>query len=302
MSKRLLLSIILVLIITNVATLIFWKDDSKDSAPKSEKEDEHTERVETVATIGDTKISYEDWVSSLQESQGKKHLKNMIDREVVKQLAAEKNIQINEKLIDSEIALLMTMQGVMTQDEVEKEEESLRSDIKHRYLLEALLAEGVSIPEEEIQTFYNNYHKQYNFSESVQFSHIIVDNMDQAEKVISELDQGASFSLLAQEYSIDDETRAKGGYLGYFSTSSQFVPTGYYDIAKEMDEHTYSEPFKVGDGVAIIYLHRILPAYEFNYEELKDHIKNELALNELGQSLTADPLWDEFEIEWVFED
>src|SRR5699024_4674674 len=130
----------------------------------------------------------------------------------------------------------------------------------------------------------------------------IVDNMDQAEKVISELDQGASFSLLAQEYSIDDETRAKGGYLGYFSTSSQFVPTGYYDIAKEMDEHTYSEPFKVGDGVAIIYLHRILPAYEFNYEELKDHIKNELALNELGQSLTADPLWDEFEIEWVFED
>src|SRR5699024_6506400 len=136
-----------------------------------------------------------------------------------------KNIQINEKLVDSEIALLMTMQGVMTQDEVEKEEESLRSDIKHRYLLEALLAEGVSIPEEEIQTFYNNYHKQYNFSESVQFSHIIVDNMDQAEKVISELDQGASFSLLAQEYSIDDETRAKGGYLGYFSTSSQFVPT-----------------------------------------------------------------------------
>lgn len=303
MSRKLSSGIILLLIITNIVTLIFWRNDGGDGKTLViDKGDSQQSEEGTLATVGDKTITYDEWIDGLKEEQGKRQLKNMIDREVVQQLAEEKDIQVNDKLINRELALLMTMEGVMTEDEIEKEEEKLRADIEHRYLLEALLADGASVSEDDIRTYYDNYHNQYNFSESIQFSHIIVDDMGTAEKVITELDDGASFQLLAQEYSTDDETKDQGGYLGFYSTTSQFMPSGYSDIAEDMDEHTYSEPFRVGDDVAIIYLHRTLPAYEFEYDEIKDHIKNELALNDLEQSLTVDPLWDELDIDWVYDE
>lgn len=299
MSKRFLLSIILVLIITNIATLLFW--NKNDDIVIDNKGDKKITANEPVATIGDEKISYEDWLSSLQKEHGEVHLKKIIDRSVVEQLAKQKNIQIPEKVIDQGISLLTTMQGVMTEDEVATVEKQWREDVLYRYQLESLLAEDIMVSEEDIQSFYDGYHKQYDFTASLQFSHMIVEDMAVAEKVIQELDDGASFNLLAQEYSNDEETRDAGGYLGYFTSTSQFLPVGYYEKAADMEEHSYSEPFQTDSGVAIIYLHRHLPSITFTYEEIKDQIKHELALKEFEQVLTADPLWEKLDIEWIYE-
>lgn len=300
MSKRLLLSIVLVLIITNIATLLFWNQNS-DHTDIDNGEGKRIKIKEPVAMIDDKEISYEDWKSSLQKDYGEIHLKKLIDREVVKELAEKRDIQINEKIIDHGVSSLATMQSVMSEDEIATVEEKWREDVLYQYQLEALLAEGITVPEEEVQEFYNIYHNQYDFSASIQFSHIIVEDFDTADKIVKELDEGASFNLLAQEYSIDEDTKDSGGYLGYFSATSQFVPTGYYDKANEMEEHSYSEPFNAGNGVAIIYLHRHLPEITFTFDELKDQIKNELALKENEQMLTADPLWEELEIDWIYE-
>src|SRR5690625_1090365 len=190
MSRKLSSGIILLLIITNIVTLIFWRNDGGDGKTLViDNGDGQQSEEGTLATVGDKTITYDEWIDGLKEEQGKRQLKNMIDREVVQQLAEEKDIQVNDKLINRELALLMTMEGVMTEDEIEKEEEKLRADIEHRYLLEALLADGTSDSEDDVRTYYDNYHNQYNFSASIQFSHIIVDDMDTAEKVITELDR-----------------------------------------------------------------------------------------------------------------
>lgn len=304
MSKRLLLSIILVLIITNIATLLFWNQNDDHGGTDVVIDNEEEKEIKTkepVAIIGDMEISYSDWQSSLQKDQGEIHLKKIIDRAVVKELAEKKNIQIDEKIINHGIAVLATMQGAMTEDEIATAEEKWSEDVLYRYQLEALLAEDIAIPEEEVRSFYDVYRNQYDFSSSLQFSHIIVEDFETAEKIIKELDEGASFNLLAQEYSTDEETRDSGGYLGYFVSNSQFIPAGYYEKASEMEEHSYSEPFNAGNGVAIIYLHRHLPEITFTYDELKDQIKNELALKDKEQVLTADPLWEELDIEWIYE-
>lgn len=302
MSKRFLLSIILVLIITNIVTLLFWNqnNDGTDVVIDNEGEKKIVTN-EPVATIGDKEISYEDWKKSLQSDYGEIHLKKLIDRAVVTQLAEQNNIQINEKVIEHGIALLTTMQGVMTEEEIVATEEKWREDLLYRYQLETLIAEDITVPEEEIESFYNGYHKQYDFSSSLQLSHIIVEDIDTAEKIVKELDEGASFNLLAQEYSIDEETKQMGGYLGYFTSVSQFIPAGYHEQAMDMEEHSYSSPFNSGDGVAILYLHRHLPSITFTYDEIKDQVRNELALKEFEQVLTADPLWDRLEIDWIYE-
>lgn len=298
MSKQLLLGILVVLVITNIATLLFWNMGDKVVLDGSDKE---ISRTKPVAIVGGKEISYDAWMESLRDLHGKSQLKKMIDRELVKQLAAKKDIVIDEKLIEREISFLTTMQGVMTKEETKKKEKKWRKDIIYRYQLAALLTEDVTIPEEKLRKYYNEYHNQYDFSQSIQISHIVLDDFQTAKKVKKELDSGASFQLLATEYSTDEETRNEGGYLGFYTESSQFLPDGYFEKAMEMDARSYSEPFKSGAGISIIYVHRKLPAIKFTYNEIKPYMEDELALGKLDQSLIADPLWEKADIEWIYE-
>ncbi|WP_067729655.1 peptidylprolyl isomerase [Oceanobacillus damuensis] len=298
MSKKLLLGIIVVLLITNIASLLFWNQEEKRVI--SEDEDTQINSTEPVASIAGEEITYQQWMDALRTGHGEKELKTMIDKEVVEQLAEEEKIEIDEKIIQRDIAFLHTMQGVMTEEESSKEEEGWREDIIYRYQLEQLLTADMSIPEDELQSYYDSYGDQYNFSSSVQLSHIVVDDFETAEKVVSELDEGASFELLAREYSTDEETKNNGGYLGSIYTSSQFLPNSYEEVALEMEDHSYSEPFRAESGVAVIYLHRNLPSIEFTYEEIKPYMESELAMQELEQNLTADPLWEQVDVEWIY--
>ncbi|GAB3806304.1 peptidylprolyl isomerase [Virgibacillus kimchii] len=300
MSKKLLLGIIIVLVITNISTLFLW-DSSEDEAMVFDGEDQVKSAEEAIASVNGEEISYQDWMAKLREQHGERELKSMIDREIVRQLAAEQGIEVDDKIVEREISMITAMQGIMPEKELEAEKESWRDDIEYRYQLEFLLTEDVDIPEEEVEQHYNTYQNQYDFTASLQLSHIIVEDFDTAGKVIDELEQGASFDLLAQEYSIDEETNTEGGYLGFIYTSSQFMPDGYEEVADEMEKNTYSDPFAAGQGIAIIYLHRSLPSIEFSYEEMKPYVENELGLHELEQSLSADSLWDDMEIEWIYE-
>lgn len=300
MSKKLLLGIIIVLLITNIATLLFWSAD-KYVVVDSKGENKKINSKKPAAVIDGTKISYNEWMTSLRESNGEKHLKTMIDQAVVEQLAKQKSIKVDDKVIDREIALLTSTQGAMTEDETDRKEEKWREAIIYRYQLEALLTEDIDIPADEISKYYEAYHKQYDFAASRQFSHIVVESNDTAAKIIKELDEGASFHLLAQEYSIDEETKRDGGYLGFFVKGSSFLPSEYDEKADQMKERTYSEPFKSKDGITILFLHRSLPSIKFTYDEIKPYIENELALDKSEQSLTAAPLWDKLDIKWVYE-
>ena len=298
MSKRLLLGIVIVLLITNIATLLFW---SKGETVVVE-EDVKVRTNGPVASIDGESISFEDWMRDLRHANGKQQLKTMIDRTAVKQLAKENKIEVPDKVVDRELALLTSMQGIMTKEETEEKEAGWREDIRYRYQLEALLTKDVEIDEQKIKEFYDTYKNQYNFKSAMQMSHIVVENKDVAEKVVKELDDGASFDLLAREYSIDEDSKKDGGYLGFITTTSQFFPSEYETVADKMKAHSYSEPIKVDKGFSILYLHQKLPSIEFTYDEIKPYVKSELALQEQGQSLTADPLWDKLDIEWIFEE
>lgn len=300
MSKKLLLGIIVVLLVTNIATVIFMnKDESVVVKESGDGQTTITEK-EPVATVDGEEIKYSEWMESLREEQGEQQLKTMIDRHIVNQLAAEKNMEIHDKIIERDLAYLTTMQGPLSSDELATEKQKWEKETIYRYQLEFLLTEDITIPEEEIQQYYDKYKNQYNFTEAMQLSHILVPNMETAEKVYAELEGGASFNLLAQEYSIDDTASDANGYLGFINTSSQFFPSGYEEVANELAADSYSEPFVASNGVAIIYLHQQLPEIEFTYDEIKPYVKSELALREENLSLNTAPLWEQLEIDWIY--
>ncbi|MCF3944450.1 peptidylprolyl isomerase [Oceanobacillus alkalisoli] len=299
MSRKLLWGIITVLLITNIATLLFMSQND-DVIVSEDGEEKAIRSNEPVATIDGEDVTYADWMTVLRENHGEKALQSLIDRHLVSKLAEEKNIEISEKVIERELAYLTSMQGPLEEEELARAEEKWREEVIYRYQLEFLLTEDVPIPEAEVEEYYNVYKNQYDFSPAMQLSHILVSDMETAERIYGELEQGANFEQLARENSIDDETKNSGGYLGFINTSSQFFPDGYEEIANEIGEHSYSTPFAAGNGVAIIYLHQALPEIEFSYEEIKPYVENELALHEKNISLQATPLWEEHEIDWLY--
>lgn len=304
MPRKLLSSIVLVLLITNILTLLFWNRD-KPKEMVTDNDDNSVNEIDPskpVATVEGKDIAYEDWLHSLRKNYGVKELKGMIDEVVVDQLAEQEDIDVNEKVINRELALLRMTQGVMTKDEIEKKEEQWKKNIIYRYQLEYLLTQDESIPEEEIKDFYDNYKNQYDFKPATQLSHVLVADSETAAKVEEELDEGASFSMLAKEYSNDEDTREQGGYMGFYVNTSQFLPDEYLDEIEEMDEHTYSSPIQTDEGYAIVYLHSKLPEISFDYDEIKPYVKSEMVLDEENKDLNADELWDELDIDWIYGD
>jgi foldase protein PrsA len=302
MSKKLLWGIIVVLLITNIGTFIFFNENEKEVIVTRDGEETAVKTEETVATINGESITYGDWMDTLRESEGEETLQSLVDHHVVSKLAEEKGIEVSEKVIERDLAYLTSMQGPLTEEELANEKEKWKEELLYRYQLEFLLTEDISISEDEIESYYNGYQNQYNFTAAMQLSHILVSDMETAEKVYRELEEGANFELLAREYSLDDETKNNGGYLGFINLNSQFFPSGYEEVADELEEHSYSEPFAADNGIAIIYLHQTLPEIEFSYEEIKPYVENELAMHEENIPLQADPLWEEVEVDWIYSE
>lgn len=297
MSKKLLLSIIIILALTNITTFILWNRGHKvtiDNQPEMLSPDD------IVATVNGESFTYLEWINGLIHDYGKNHLSSLINKEIVNQLANEFGIEVNEKIIQRDMNLLISIEDVMSEIDAELMEEDLREDIMYRYQLEGLLTKDLHIPEDEIRSFYNSYKNEYNFSETMQISHIVVREEETATKIIEELEEGSSFIELANKYSMDEETRGNGGYIGSIPTNSDFFPSGYAEVAWSMEEHTYSEPFQVENGVAILYLHRKLPSIEFSYEEIKPYIKSELALKQHNMDLSPYSLWDQVSVDWIY--
>lgn len=301
MRKKTLFQVIIVLIALNIATLYLLQKDSSASNPIKKVDDKNVNTNDVVASIGDYSITYGDWINQLRDVHGESELKELINKELVRQAGKEKEITVDEKIIERDIALLATMQHGLAEEEMEKEKERWKKQIVHRYTLEALLTDGQTVDEDKVKDYYDTYKNQYNFKESVQISHILVSDMEEAAQVKGELDDGAPFELLAQEYSLDDDTKNNGGYLGHLSSSSQFMPEGYFKKAKALESFSYSEPFEVDQGAAILYLHEHYPSYEFTYDELQPYIEREFILKDTEEIMKSTDLWEAYDVEWLYE-
>ena len=303
MTRKFLWRVILLLLITNVLTVGIWLlDRNNDQANSVEDFSVDVDQKEPVASIGSEKITYKQWVSTLEKEYGRETLKKMVNDQVITQLAEEQELTINDEVIDLELSLLFTMEGVLTEEEITAKQNEWSKGIKNRIYLEELTTQDIAVSDQEIQSYYNEYKDQYQFSNSIQVSHILLNNETTANKVIDELEGGASFAALAREYTLDDATKRDGGYLGYYTETSSFLQSEYFQQALEMEEHTYSAPFKVdkSGNIAIIYLHRELPEINLTYDTLYDHIRREIALEKMAQVPEISDLWNQLEVEWIY--
>ncbi|MCL5961260.1 MAG: peptidylprolyl isomerase [Chloroflexi bacterium] len=104
--------------------------------------------------------------------------------------------------------------------------------------------------------------------EQIHASHILLENEDDAKKVISMLkDEGRDFASLAQEMSKDTGTKDKGGDLGWF-TRGTMVPE-FEEAAFKLAPGQISDPVQTSFGYHVIRVEEHEDNKEFSPDQLE---------------------------------
>lgn len=155
-------------------------------------------------------------------------------------------------------------------------EESYEKVIRLNLLQEKALTDGVEVTDEEIQAQYERQTMELNGR------HILVADEETAATVKEELDGGADFAELAQEYSTDGSA-AEGGDLGWFGVGAM-VPE-FEEAAYSLEVDEISEPVQSQFGFHIIQItdKREVEGAE-PLEGQEDEIRSEIAMQKADQA------------------
>jgi len=127
----------------------------------------------------------------------------------------------------------------------------------------------VDVTEEEIKKYYDDNSETFKGEESASAKHILVDTLEQIQKIKLELSNGMSFEDAAKEYS-KCPSAAQGGNLGSF-TRGRMVPE-FEKAAFELQVGEISEPVKTQFGYHLIQLDEKSSQEVKSLEESRDII------------------------------
>lgn len=142
------------------------------------------------------------------------------------------------------------------QDEAGIKEETFR-ELARAYLIRQKVRERIIEDVERTQ-------------EQVWACHILVEDEETAQEVLTKLEDGESFRELAAEYSTDTSTKDNRGCLGWFGRGSM-VET-FEEVAFSLDIGEISEPVQTQYGWHIIQVlgHEERPVSQNTYQQLQD--------------------------------
>ncbi|ARW05152.1 Peptidylprolyl isomerase [Bacillus atrophaeus] len=261
-----------------------------------------TQSQESIATIGDKSVTREDWLKKMEDEYGKSTLEDMINVRVVEQLAKKNKLKVSDSDIEREFLLIKAVNNSFYEDEHTTEKE-WKDQIRYNILLEELLTKDIDISDKEMKSFYTKNKELYQFDDSYRIRHIVVKDQEEANRVLKDLKGGSSFEAVAAERSTDRYTSPYGGDLGFVTEAQDSIPAAYITEARTLKENEWStEPIKVSKGYAIIQLKEKLNARTFTYDEVKDQIKRQIAMDQLGDKATVKTLWKEADVSWFYDD
>lgn len=288
MEKKQLWYIIAGLAILNAITLVMLL--AKPAILEGKKE--------TVAEVGKESITRQQWLTELEERYGQETLRDLIDQEVVRQMADEYGIELSDKAVERELTIYKAMYSSPGNEP--KSEEKWKQQIKYSLLLEELLTKDVQVSNEDMKTFYDQNKSLFDIPASYHLSQIIVETKQDAESAVKELKDGSSFAALAMERSIDEFSANEGGDIGFVTEEDELISPEVISAAKSLKPEEWTGPVKVENGYAIVYLHEKLEGKKYSFNEVKNQIRRQIALEQMDIPVSARAFWNDAEVSWFY--
>ncbi|RID88568.1 peptidylprolyl isomerase [Mesobacillus zeae] len=251
---------------------------------------------ETVAEVGGEPIRKQELLEELEVRYGDETLKDLVDREVIKETADKYGIHVPENEVERELTMYKAMYAVPGLNGNELEQQ-----VRQNILLEELAARDAVIPEKDMKKFYKENKKMFDIPESYHLSQIIHKTRKEAEQTVDELKGGSGFPALALERSEDEFSAAQGGDIGFVNSQDGRTNKAVMKEAKRMKLETWSDPVKIKNGYAVIYLHEKIKGKKYTFKEAKSQIRRKLALEELDAPISARRFWGEAKAELLYD-
>lgn len=228
----------------------------------------------------------------------------LVTMEILSQEAAAYDVNITERDVEAEVEeFRQYFQGDDDKfdEALEKQNitlEQLTASLRDGLLLErmkAAVTEDVKVSEAETEAYYEAHKTDFVEPEARETRHILIApvqlNEDgtmattpteadwqaaeaEAEKVRSEIQNGAKFDVVAAKYSDDASTRESGGELGLV-IRGQLVPA-FEEAVFSLNKGELSEPVRTQYGYHLIQVTDITPEEQLSYDEVMENIKSTL--------------------------
>jgi len=252
-----------------------------------------TRSDDVVATVGDEKITKTELYDTLVKYYGAETLENMIVDKIIEAEIKKVDVDITDDEVQSELDRIIEAYG--GQESFDQQmamsgttAEALKADIISYLKTLRLLENRITVTEEEISTYFEEYKDDFAQPEQVEASHILVDDEATAIDVKAQLDAGKDFAELAAEYSTDPSNAQSGGKLGYFGRGD--MVEAFEEAAFSLEVNEISNPVKTEFGYHIIKVTGRQKAQEASLEasraEIEEILKNEKINNEYSSWIT----------------
>ncbi|WP_379945168.1 SurA N-terminal domain-containing protein [Marinobacter sp. LM1] len=234
-------------------------------------------------------------VAEFRESMRKNYVVNQIRAAIVQTgVVAPENaahlLAIQNQTRDFRV---LTLDGSSVQDKVDVTEADVQAyydenrdqfrqpeqvDAAYITLSQGALAESIEVSEDEVRAYYEERAEEY-AREERRAAHILVEAGDEGQETLATIQQrledGESFAVLAEEYSVDTVSAQEGGDLG-------FAGRGVYDEAFEdalfgLEEGEVSGPVETSFGLHLIKLEEVRRSDVPAFDELREDLRLELA-------------------------
>ena len=212
-----------------------------------------------LVSIGDTHITVTDF---------NERVSNLPER--YRQIAIKRKAVYIQELINDTLLYQEALRNGLDRDEdVKKVIAEASKKILVAKLLNSKIESAIEVSDEEIEEYYSKNKFRYMTPEVMRASHILVNTLEDANRVVEELGAGDDFEEVARTRSLDP-TAQKGGDIGYFP-AGQLMPE-FEQACSRLSLGETSGVVRTSLGFHVIKLTDRKPSVERSIEQLRDEI------------------------------
>ncbi|CAI6084627.1 peptidylprolyl isomerase [Cohnella sp. JJ-181] len=240
---------------------------------------------DTVAIVGETRITRRQLLNALLDSYGEQTVRMMMLRVAVQKETEADGISISDEAVERELRKASEGYGSLEafyaarQDQLGMSREDVRKDLVYKLQLEALAIRGINVTETDVDHYMSDHPEAFAPRSELKLSHIVVEKQKDAERLLGLLEQGEDFAQLAASDSKDAETAEGGGDLGWVESDDPFVAPELLEAASKLEIGEAAGPIRTDAGYEIVLLSGRRDEGEQEPQAERDEAKRQYALS-----------------------